>query len=489
MNENNVKVNKHAILNWGGDPGPWKRHVHDELTAKFGQATAYFAMNSQLPADHTQNANKRYEQNGNKGFTYVPNQLPNMAGEIVSEKRYMTEYQYNHMKPADADEVVVEEEIVGDAAAAELGRLRSAIAAPLVNVTNNAVQNVKKYYRIFRFEKPIAMGEYKVLYKNDPFDPELAVRVKVSNNNLENLIKIERDWVEQLFKACASMRTFIDVRLMNVLEKDKRFVDAKLNGRIDYMIKLAISTVLKGSATEVIGQGTQRGRECLQELMNIDIGTTNPIVHLAYVDKVYQSLLTSGHDGEDRSTMTDNRSPMEYMMGQVLLWSVKSVFGPEITKCDSEDLISPKLHYLSAKLMIEQWIRDKESTIAGEIARNKGSNTSTAKIAAARQYDHSKGGGKGSKKIVKQTGKNGFKSSGNGNSDSNSIDDANLTYDLSNIVNEGFREFVAQNVCENCGVVGHMGHTCKHSKTTDQMREKSNETRLRKRKVREDSQA
>ena len=116
----------------------------------------------------------------------------------------------------------------------------------------------------------------------------------------------------------------------------------------------------------------------------------------------------------------------------------------------------------------------------------------TATVAVAKQYDHSKGdGGNG--------GNSNTTSSGSGNTpkkkkivaDGKHIsgkEDPNgrTYYNLDSIASKGYREYVSQNICENCHEVGHMGHTCKHSETTNAMRDASRERRDKRRKEKEE---
>jgi hypothetical protein len=467
---------KIKTLGFGHDTVKWKNNVTDALTLEFGKEVADFAMKGQLFNDSTQNMNKRHENTG-RGSIYVANQMTGMGGKKVIERREITEFQYNRLKPEEADEIVIEEEEEQDPA---LRSLRSAIAAP----GNNIIK--KRFYRSLIIEMPIDNENYADLYPSDPFSPNRAIRYKVSQNMVEKLTKLEKEWVEGLHKACAAMSKYMETSLTNVLERDKRYVSAKGSGRIDFMIKLIYETVLKGAATEQVNQGNQKGRDFLLQLMTVEIGNMNTIVYLQKFDKLYQSLLLCGFNNEDRSTMEDQRSPFEYMLGQILMWSVKSLYSSEIKKCTSEELVSPNLHYRSAIAMIEKWMRERESTIAGELTRKsyeenprkytrlsphqKEDHTS---IAAVREYQRNlpEERPKKTQKIYK---------------DGTGQPDPRIHYSLAGIKDKDMRDFIKRNICENCNTRGHMGVRCIHPDTTPEMIERSKEIRDKRRKEREE---
>ena len=166
---------RHLIINWGKDPVPWLLNLKDELTTKFGQGVARFAVGGQLPGDHTQNINKRYESLGKIGTgAYVTNQMPNMQGIMHEKRREMTQGQFERLKLNEAEEVEITDESTTNSS--DLSRLGSQIAPANTNVEHT----VRRYYRTVLYEMPIAKEQYKNLYTNDPFDPEISIRVKVS---------------------------------------------------------------------------------------------------------------------------------------------------------------------------------------------------------------------------------------------------------------------------------------------------------------------
>ena len=130
---------------------------------------------------------------------------------------------------------------------------------------------------------------------------------------------MEKEWVDELFKACAALRNYVHIQVLNTIEKDKRYIDAKANGRIDYMIKLVEQTILQGAVTETVCQGNQRGREYMVEIATKTIGSKSGPVHLAEMENLWQGLKMCGFDAEDRSGMDDPISPWTYMMGQFMI--------------------------------------------------------------------------------------------------------------------------------------------------------------------------
>ena len=133
----------------------------------------------------------------------------------------------------------------------------------------DATDKSKMYYREFTYEEPMDEELYVVRYEGDPLDPRMYPRYPVSMSKYEELYKFEVLFVEKCHVACSKLRNYICTALLVPLERSEKYMQAKEDGRLDVMIKIAMDTVLKSGTAMVIGQGNNKVREHLFRLFNM----------------------------------------------------------------------------------------------------------------------------------------------------------------------------------------------------------------------------
>jgi len=442
-------MNSDSKLDFGRNADVWKKETRDMLAAKCGPDAMGQAFERKFSSEHTQHSGRRYEYI-HKNAVYVPCPLESLRGKTVECIKYITAKQYHKIKLIEDQE---EYDKVND------------------SKDKHVIDNHDKdceYYKISLRELPITSDDYIPRYRSDLYDPVTHPRYSVRPGMVAELLKAEKECTKDLFTICAELRNYIGPRLLSCLESEAKYMQAKREGRADWMIILATEAATRGSTVPVVGQGNNNGRRALYNLIHMKIHeTTTLLKHKQNFAAAYELLTLSGYNVEDRSNMADPISPFEYMLGQVYLFSVSERFKSEIDQAGAvkDKLSSPNLHYQSAVQMVDDWCRDRESSLSGTMNRHKTKveqPTEEVKIAAAssRVYSHN-----------------------NAANHSPSVEGSEKKQDAkhnNDVITRNER--MATYICEHCGVVGHFGTDCTHSATTDAMRAESKAVKNAKRK-------
>ena len=427
-------MNSETKLDFGRNADIWRKETRDMLATKCGADAMAQAFERRFSSEHTQHSGRRYEYI-HTSAVYVPCPLESLRGKTVECIKYITARQYHKLKSIEDQE---EYSMVSD--------------SNKKDIIDNHPKDCD-YYKISLREIPISSDDYTPRYRFDLYDPRLNGRYSVRPSMVAELLKAEKECVKDLFTICAELRNYIGARLLSCLESEAKYLQAKSEGRADWMILLATEAATRGSTVPVVGQGNNNGRRAMYSLMHMRINDTTLLKHKQNFAAAYDLLTLSGFNVENRSSMEDPTSPFEYMLGQMYLYSVSERFKAEIDQAGAvkDKLNSPNLHYLSAIQMVDDWNRDRESSLSGTMSRQKPKveqPTGEVKIALAssRVYPHNT-------------------AVDNGPSEESPAKGKSAKRDIPTR-----QERMAVYTCEHCGVIGHFGTDCTHPATTDAMR-------------------
>ena len=436
----NPKFDENNTLKWKGDIKKWEQALHDLLVQVADPGTASFAIHQTLPYEHTQNMNcvNKIEKNG----TYIGNRMIGMPGSNETSKLGMTRTHFDKLSYEDALEV----EIFQDGESIELCDLRP-----------KAKHETCEFSRILRIELP--MKTYIAKYEKDPFsNPRYMVREK----DKDRLTLIETKFCEKLHIGCAYFGRTIHQQVLTYLETQIKYRQAKVEGRLDIMTILAKKAIQVGNVSSAPNKADAQSRDYLFKLQGMYCHEEKSLTtHLNTFENLVISMRECGFDREDRTSLrtmdgselaeVDIRSDIDYMLGQILIWSVRDRFPQQMANIDSSLLVAPILHYQSAIALIDKWNREATSGLSGQAKRDK------VKKANPKQHEKETSG-----TVLMVTNH----ASAQKEEEKNNKREKPNTKSI--IRSSKYKEFLSKQTCEICNKQGHLGSQCEDPKATEE---------------------